>query len=145
MPNEPISESVLLLQARRRAIEKEIAELDSRLRAIWEVVSAEDPAPKPNGSPVPFNDGGGRPTPERGSKPNRWFAPGEALTLMRRQVRTPMRPAEIVQMLTRAKGVDGTLSALQWKRFQGTAYMAVANAIKRGAATKLKDGRVRMA
>ena len=145
MPNEAISQSVLRLQARKQAIEKEIAELDSRLHAIEEVLDADEPAPKLSRSPVAFDGRGGQPTAESRPRPNRWFAPGEALSLMRRHVRTPTRPSEIVKVLMRAKGVDGTLNALQWKRLQGTAYMAVANAVKAGAATKLKDGRVRIA
>ena len=47
-------------------------------------------------------------------------------------------------MLAHAKGFENGLRGVQAKRFQATAYMAVANAIKGGMARKLKDGRIRV-
>lgn len=41
--------------------------------------------------------------------------------------------------------VEGDANLPTFVRFHATAYMAVANAMKGGAATKLKDGRVHMA
>ena len=141
---EGVSDSVARLQARKQAIEDEIDEIASRLHAIARVLNAEEPAPALE--PTPAASGGReRRAAKIRRKANHWFASGEALNLMRRHVRSSMRPSEIVKLLARAKGLDRSLNGVQAKRFHATAYMAVANAVKGGAATKLKDGRVRMA
>jgi hypothetical protein len=63
---------------------------------------------------------------------------------MKKIVRAPMTASEIVKALAHAKGYDKGLPAEQLKRFHGTAYMAVSNAVKAGNATRMKDGRVRI-
>jgi hypothetical protein len=151
MAIEAISQSVSRLQARKEAIEQELADIDSRCRAIAQIlndgrsgVAEAGPAadvwsPKAAASDDKKTGGAAK----KGRKANRWFAPGEAASLMKRYVRTPMITSEIVKVLARAKGFDGELTGVQAKRFQATAYMAVANAVKGGVATKLKDGRIR--
>jgi len=144
MPIEAISQSVSRLQARKEAIEIELANIDSRFRAIGQALKADGASeiskPKPAASDGKKTDGATK----KGRKANHWFASGEAAGLMKRLVRTPKRTSEIVKLLARAKGFDNGLSSVQAKRFQATAYMAVANAVKGGAATRLKDGRVRV-
>jgi hypothetical protein len=145
MPNEAISQAVSKLQARKATIEKEIAEVDSQLDAVAKILNADEPARDPKRKPAASDDRGERLAANSGRKANRWFAAGEAVSLMKRHVRTPMKPSEIVKILARAKGFDQGLSGVQTKRFHATAYMAVANALKGGAASRLKDGRVRVA
>jgi hypothetical protein len=145
MPNEAISQAVSKLQARKATIEEEIAEVDSRLDAVAKILNADEPARDPKRKPAASDGGGERPAPNSGRKANRWFEAGEALSLMKRYVRTPLKPSEIVKILARAKGFDKGLSGVQAKRFHATAYMAVTNALKGGAASRLKDGRVRVA
>ncbi len=149
---EAISQSVSRLQARKEAIEQELADIASRFKAIEEALNAGADGAKEAKLPAEISelkpaapDGGkaDRAT-KKGRKANRWFASGEAASLMKRYVRTPMTTPEIVKVLAHAKGFDNGLSGVQAKRFQATAYMAVANAIKGGMARKLKDGRIRV-
>jgi hypothetical protein len=153
MSKEPISQSVSRLQARKEAIEKELAGIESRIHAIEQVLDEGDSTAKAGkrsteiSEPKPVMSDGGESdlATKKGRKANRWFAVGEAASLMKRYVRTPMTTSEIVKVLARAKGFDNGLTSAQAKRFQATAYMAVANAVKGGAARRLKDGRVRLA
>jgi len=152
MPKELISQSVSRLQARKEAIEKALAGIESRFQAIEQILyegnsSAKEGKPSTEVSdPKPAASDGGKSdrVADKRRKANRWFAAGEAASLMKRYVRTPMTTPEIVKALAHAKGFDNELSGVQAKRFQATAYMAVANAIKGGMATKLKDGRIRV-
>jgi hypothetical protein len=153
MSNEPISQSVSRLQARKEAIENELAGIESRIHAIEQALyegnsGAKEAKPSTGISerkPAASDGGKSERATNKGRKANRWFAAGEAASLMKRYVRTPMTASEIVKVLARAKGFDNGLTGVQAKRFQATAYMAVANAVKGGAARRLKDGRVRLA
>src|SRR5258708_4026818 len=148
---EAISQSVSRLQARKEAIEQELAGIASRFTAIEEALNAgaegakQVKLPTEISEPKPAAPDGGKAdgATKKGRKANRWFAAGEAASLMRRYVRTPMTTPEIVKVLAHAKGFDNGLSGMQAKRVQATAYMAAANAIKGGMAMKLKDGRIR--
>jgi hypothetical protein len=149
---EAISQSVSRLQARKEAIEQELARIASRFRAIEEALNAGAGGAKEVKLPAEISqikaaapDGGKADgAAKKGRKANRWFLAGEAASLMKRYIRTPMTTSEIVKVLAHAKGFDSGLSGVQAKRFQATAYMAVANAIKGGLARKLKDGRIRV-
>jgi len=147
-----ISSAVSELESRRKALEIELASVTSRLKAIQQALNVSaDPASAPRapagtankskGAGIKGTATAGR---RRVRKLRQWFASGEAVGLMKKLVREPSTAAEIVKVLARAKGYDKSLEADQLKRFHGTAYMAVSNAVKAGAATKLKDGRVRM-
>ena len=124
----------------------------SRFKAIEEALNAgadgakEAKQPVEISEPKPAAPDCGKPdgATKKGRKANRWFVAGEAASLMKRYVRKPMTTPEIVKVLAHAKGFDNGLSGVQAKRFQATAYMAVANAIKGGMARKLKDGRIRV-
>jgi hypothetical protein len=152
MPMEAISQSVSRLEARKEAIEQELVDIASRFKAIEEALNGgaegakEAKLPAEISEPKPAAPDGGKAgsATKKGRKVNRWFAAGEAASLMKRYVRTPLTTPEIVKVLTHAKGFDSGLSGEQAKRFQATAYMAVANAIKGGMARKLKDGRIRV-
>jgi hypothetical protein len=149
---EAISQSVSRLQARKEAIEQELADIASRFKAIEEALNAGAEAAKEakllgeisEPKPAAPDGGKGLGATKKGRKANRWFVAGEAASLMKRYVRTPMTTPEIVEVLAHAKGFDNGLSGVQAKRFQATAYMAVINAIKGGMARKLKDGRIRV-
>jgi hypothetical protein len=149
---EAISQSVSRLQATKEAIEQELADIASRFKAIEEALhaglegakKAKQPAEISEPKPAAPDGGKADGATKKGRKANRWFAAGEAASLMKRYVRKPMTTPEIVKVLAHAKGFDNGLSGVQAKRFQATAYMAVANAIKGGIATKLRDGRIRV-
>src|SRR6266478_5906805 len=99
MPMELISQSVSRLQSRKEAIEQAL-----------KVDGASDISePKPAASDGGKADGATK----KGRKSNRWFAPGEAASLMKRYVRTPMGTPEIVKVLANAKGFDNRLTGVQ--------------------------------
>jgi hypothetical protein len=141
------------LEARRKALEFELASVNSKLKAVQQALDISGRA-EPNGpdrgSKMPTS-AASRPevSPARSArkkvrKLRQWFSSGEALGLMKRIVRSPMTASDIVKALGHAKGYDKGLPPEQLKRFQGTAYMAVSNAIKAGNAVRMKDGRVRV-
>jgi hypothetical protein len=141
------------LESRRKALEFELASVNSRLKAIQQALDASARA-EPNGPDrgskmVATVSSRSEATPARAGrkkarKLRQWFASGEAIGLMKRIVRSPMTASDIVKALAHAKGYDKGLPPEQVKRFQGTAYMAVSNAIKAGNAVRMKDGRVRV-
>jgi hypothetical protein len=147
-----IVSAVSELESRRKALELELAKVNSKLKAVRQALEvsarsdadgsgrASASAAAPHSSPAATKRAGRK----RTRKLRQWFASGEALGLMKRLVRAPMTSSDIVKTLAHAKGYDKGLPPEQLKRFQGTAYMAVSNAIKAGNATKLKDGRVRV-
>jgi hypothetical protein len=148
-----IVSAVSELESRRKTLELELASVTSRLKAIQQALGtsvrvSSDGAGRATGltaSVAPKTEvATKRPGRKKGRKLHQWFASGEAVGLMKRIVRTPMTASDIVKALTHAKGYDKGLAPEQLKRFQGTAYMAVSNAVKAGAATRLKDGRVRI-
>jgi hypothetical protein len=141
------------LESRRKALEFELASVNSKLKAIQHALDASARA-EPNGPDrgakmAATTSSRAEIAPARSArkkvrKLRQWFASGEAAGLMKRIVRSPMTASDIVKALAHAKGYDKGLPPEQLKRFQGTAYMAVSNAIKAGNAVRLKDGRVRV-
>jgi hypothetical protein len=148
-----IVNAVSELESRRRALELELASVTTRLKAIQQALGAAAAADA-NGAgrasrmaaavstaPEPATKRSAR---KKVRKLRQWFTSGEAVGLMKRIVRSPMTASDIVKALAHAKGYDKGLPPEQLKRFQGTAYMAVSNAVKAGNAVRLKDGRVRI-
>jgi len=141
-----IVSAVSQLETRRKALELELAGINSRLKAIHQALGAsvrsetDGVSRAATGAQAPA----ARSARRKGRKLRQWFASGEAVGLMKKIVRSPMTASDIVKALARAKGYDKGLSAEQHKRFQGTAYMAVSNAVKAGKASRTKDGLVRL-
>jgi hypothetical protein len=150
-----IASAVSQLETRRKALEVELAAVTSKLKAIQQTLevaehsqsrdsSKETRAAEAAPGAALKSNGGKGPARRKARKLRQWFASGEAVGMMKRLVRSPLTASEIVKLLAHAKGYDKSLPPDQLKRFHGTAYMAVSNAVKAGAATKLKDGRVRI-
>jgi hypothetical protein len=146
-----IVSAVSELETRRKALELELASVNSKLKAVKQALDASvhvesnGAGRAPASSAAPRSETAAkRPARKKGRKLRQWFTSGEALGLMKRIVRAPMTASDIVKALAHAKGYDKGLPPDQLKRFQGTAYMAVSNAVKAGNATRLKDGRVRV-
>jgi hypothetical protein len=147
-----IVNAVSELESRRKALELELANVNSRLKAVQQALGASAPADA-NGAgrasrmAAAVSTGSEvakRSVRKKVRKLRQWFTSGEAVGLMKRIVRAPMTASDIVKALAHAKGYDKGLPPEQLKRFQGTAYMAVSNAIKAGNAVRMKDGRVRI-
>jgi hypothetical protein len=148
-----IVSAVSELESRRRTLELELASVNSKLKAIQQALDASaraesNGAGRASAATVAASSrsevAARRPGRKKVRKLRQWFTSGEAVGLMKRIVRTPMTASDIVKALAHAKGYDKGLPPEQLKRFQGTAYMAVSNAIKAGNATRMKDGRVRI-
>ena len=145
-----IVSAVSELESRRRALELELAKVNSKLKAVQQALDASARSDADGSgraaSAMPSSSTGAtqRAGRKKARKLRQWFASGEAIGLMKRIVRAPMTASDIVNALAHAKGYDKGLPPEQLKRFQGTAYMAVSNAIKAGNATRMKDGRVRI-
>jgi hypothetical protein len=147
-----IVNAVSELESRRKALELELATVNSRLKAIQQALGAAasvdaNGAGRTSRAPAtasPGSDVATRSARKKVRKLRQWFTSGEAVGLMKKIVRTPMTASDIVKALAHAKGYDKGLPSEQLKRFQGTAYMAVSNAVKAGNAVRLKDGRVRI-
>ena len=147
-----IVSAVTELESRRKALELELDRVNSRLKAIQQALDASARADSNgagrSGSTTAVSARSEISVKRAGRKKVRklrqWFTSGEAIGLMKKIVRAPMTASDIVKALAHAKGYDKGLPPEQLKRFQGTAYMAVSNAVKAGNATRLKDGRVRV-
>lgn len=148
-----IVSAVSELESRRKALEFELASVNSKLKAIQQAldISARADANGPDRGSKMLSSAASRPEVSSGRpgrkkvrKLRQWFSSGEAVGLMKQIVRSPMTASDIVKALAHKKGYDKGLPPEQLKRFQGTAYMAVSNAVKAGNAVRLKDGRVRI-
>jgi hypothetical protein len=148
-----IVSAVTELESRRRALELELASVNTKLKAIQQALDTSARVESNGAGRIAATASAGssrsevatrRPARKKVRKLRQWFSSGEAVGLMKRIVRTPMTASDIVKALAHAKGYDKGLPPEQLKRFQGTAYMAVSNAIKAGNASRLKDGRVRI-
>ena len=148
-----IVSAVTELESRRKTLELELAGVNSKLKAVQQAldISARvepDGASRAPKGPSTVSSGSEiatrRSARKRVRKLRQWFTSGEAVGLMKKIVRAPMTASDIVKALAHAKGYDKGLPPEQLKRFQGTAYMAVSNAIKAGNAVRMKDGRVRV-
>lgn len=136
MSLKSLATSVTALQARTEQIEMRISRVDSALQALAAALAA---------TPIKGRSTEPAKTSKRAArKTHQWFAQGEARALMKKLIKKPAAPSEIVKALAHAKGYDATLASEQLKRFHATAYMAVSNAVKTGAARKDRQGLVRI-
>jgi hypothetical protein len=86
--------------------------------------------------------GGSRPA--RSRRRHSWFERGEALKLMKRTVKRPMRPAQVVHAIMSAKGYATTLSGDSKKRAESALHQAVISAVKARALSRDATGKVRI-
>lgn len=137
-----LAKTVESLEARRAALAGELADIDAKLRAVAQAVrQADTRAPEPEFTKAPLPRALSS---ERRSKRVRrsWFARDEALGLLRKVAKSPMAPADVVREVGKIKGYSGKLSADDEKRFQGAAYMAIAQALKTKALRRAPKGQV---
>ena len=71
-----------------------------------------------------------------------WFEKNEIGKLLRKAARAPTPVAEVVRDLAKMKGYAGALSADDMRRFQGAAFMAVAQGVKSKVLKRRADGTV---
>jgi hypothetical protein len=142
---------VATLEARRSELLRQLAAVDVRLNAISKAVgaaAAKAPAAAKVAAKAPAAKKAvakkGRPG-GKGTVKRAWFEKQELPKLLRQVARSPKTSADLVRELAKAKGYDRSLSADDLRRFQGAAFMAVAQAIKTKMLKRLADGTVKLA
>lgn len=140
-----LSETVATLEARKSNLSRELATIEARLEAISKALAGQH-ARKGNSSSVEArgkvdrsgaNHARGKPTSKRV-----WFEKNEIGKLLRKAARTPTPVADVVRDLAKMKGYAGKLSTDDMRRFQGAAFMAVAQGVKSKVLKRRADGSV---
>jgi hypothetical protein len=139
-----LSETVAQLEARRAQLERELAGVDARLQAISQAleVQAGGARAAANGAAHAAPRGNGARAGKAPATKRVWFEKNEVATLLRKAARTPTPVADVVRELARLKGYAGKLSGEDLKRFQGAAFMAVAQAVKTRVLKRRPNGSV---
>lgn len=132
---QSLSKTVATLEARRAALNRELAQIEARLEVISKALAGEADAA--------LKGGGRRGKSEavRASK-RAWFAKNEIGKLLRKAARQPTSVANVVRDLAKMKGYDTSLGPDELKRFQGAAFMAVAHGVKSKVLKRRADGTV---
>lgn len=138
-----VTDAVRELEARRTALENELAKINARLRAVAAALGASGEARAAPESPAPA---AAAPQAVRRAakkaKVHRWFETGEALALMRKLIKKPMRPVEVIHALAEAKGYAGKLAKSEQDRFNWAVISAIKAAVQSKQLIKHKDGKV---
>ena len=140
-----LSETVATLEARKSHLMHELATIETRLHAISKALAGQSAMRNGAGTPEPktraTNAGRGRGNKAATSK-RVWFEKNEIGKLLRRAAKTPTPVADVVRDLAKMKGYVGSLSADEMRRFQGAAFMAVAQGVKSKVLKRRADGTV---
>ena len=132
---QSLSKTVATLEARRAALNRELAQIEARLEVISKALAGEADAA--------IKAGARRGKSEAVRAPKRaWFAKNEIGKLLRKAARHPTSVANVVRDLAKMKGYDTSLGADELKRFQGAAFMAVAHGVKSKVLKRRADGTV---
>ncbi len=135
-----LSETVATLEARRAALTRELAAIEIRLAAISKAVAGQAGSASPSGSKRSARGSGAQKA--RRTAKRVWFEKNEIGKLLRKAARQPSAVADIVRELARMKGYATTLSTDEMRRFQGAAFMAVAQGVKSKVLKRRADGTV---
>lgn len=132
---QSLSKTVATLEARRAALNRELAQIEARLEVISKALAGEADAALKGGARR------GKSEVVRASK-RAWFAKNEIGKLLRKAAKQPTSVANVVRDLAKMKGYDTSLSPDELKRFQGAAFMAVAHGVKSKVLKRRADGTV---
>jgi hypothetical protein len=141
-----LSDTVATLEERRSALTRELSTIDARLEAISKALAGQalvqtpgaiDRAKTPAGRSRSANAGGGTATAKRV-----WFEKNEIGKLLRKAAKQPTPVADVVRALAKMKGYVESLSPNEMRRFQGAAFMAVAQGVKSKILKRRSDGTV---
>ena len=136
---ESIAKTISALEARRRDLASELAQIDERLAAVATVLkdkNTETMQSNPHNRAQASGGKGGASKRTRRS----WFARDEAAKLLRKVAKTARPAADLVREVTVLKGYADKLSVDDLRRFQGATFMAINHAVKAGALKRRKDG-----
>jgi len=140
-----LSETVATLEARKSNLSSELAAIEERLGAISKALAGQH-AKKGNSHGVETKVKRGRSAANRtrGNAASKrvWFEKNEIGKLLRKAAKGPTPVADVVRDLAKMKGYVGKLSADDMRRFQGAAFMAVAQGVKSKVLKRRADGTV---
>ncbi|HTT13585.1 MAG TPA: hypothetical protein VMG60_22170 [Burkholderiaceae bacterium] len=133
------------LEARKSSLSRELAAVEARLEAISKALAGQL-AKKVNSTGGETKGAGShRVAGARRGKPSTkrvWFEKNEIGKLLRKAARTPTPVADVVRELAKMKGYVGKLANDDMRRFQGAAFMAVAQGVKSKVLKRRADGTV---
>jgi len=141
-----LSETVATLEARKSNLSRELATVEARLEAISKALVGQR-AKKGNSTHAEAMGSDHRPSRARVNRAKAttkrvWFEKNEIGKLLRKAARTPTPVADVVRDLAKMKGYVGSLSTDDMRRFQGAAFMAVAQGGKSKVLRRRADGTV---
>jgi hypothetical protein len=141
-----LSETVATLEARKSNLSRELATIEARLQAISKALEGQmamraNAAATSNGAGVRTNSAA-RVRRSKSVSKRVWFEKNEIGKLLRKAARAPTPVADVVRDLAKMKGYVGSLSADDMRRFQGAAFMAVAQGVKSKVLKRRADGTV---
>lgn len=141
-----LSETVATLEARKSNLSRELATIEARLQAISKALEGQL-AMRANSVAAEIKVAAIRPGPARGRRGKTatkrvWFEKNEIGKLLRRAAKEPTPVADVVRDLAKMKGYAGSLSTDDMRRFQGAAFMAVAQGVKSKVLKRRHDGTV---
>lgn len=139
-----LSSAVQALEERRASLEAELESVNRQLQSIHSALGTVGPATGKRGGKrsleVVAKKSGG--TPKKAGRTSRWFNPGEAVELMQRLIKQPMRQADVIRQLGVLKGYAGKLDKKAQERFTWAATSALKAALQAKRLLKTKDGKV---
>jgi hypothetical protein len=140
-----LSETVATLEARKSTLSSELAAIEARLEAISKALAGQH-AKKGNSHGVEIRGKTGRSpvnrTRGKAASKRVWFEKNEIGKLLRKAAKAPTPVADVVRDLAKMKGYVGKLSTDDMHRFQGAAFMAVAQGVKSKVLKRRADGTV---
>ena len=140
-----LSTTVATLEAQKSSLSRELAAIEARLEAISKALAGESARKGNSASAATSVGGGAAKAPVRRSKATTkrvWFEKNEIGKLLRKAARNPTPVADVVRELAKMKGYVGRLSTDDMRRFQGAAFMAVAQGVKSKVLKRRSDGTV---
>jgi hypothetical protein len=142
-----LSTTVATLEARKSVLSRELAAIEARLEAISKALAGELAKKKGNSAGGDAKSSGGRaetarPRGGKATTKRVWFEKNEIGKLLRKAARNPTPVADVVRELAKMKGYVGRLSTDDMRRFQGAAFMAVAQGVKSRVLKRRADGMV---
>lgn len=140
-----LSETVATLEARRTHLASELANVEARLQAISKALAGQMAATAvvaTSARSSPQRPASIKARPRRATTKHTWFEKNEIGGLLRKAAKAPTPVADVVRELAKMKGYAGKLSGDDLRRFQGAAFMAVAQAVKSKVLKRRGDGTV---
>jgi hypothetical protein len=136
-----LSSAVQALEERRASLEAELESVNRQLQSIHSALgTVQRKRGRPAGKRVVAV--AARSAGTKKGRTQRWFNPGEAVELMQRLIKQPMRQADVIRQLGVLKGYAGKLDKKAQERFTWAATSALKAALQAKRLIKTKDGKV---